>query len=109
MQILGFSWKIHTDESVFELTISIDTSKILVTLQAGKAYVTPNISLEKKSREDIDSFVYLRSILRTNGTVDAEINHKIANFIIAFRKLKIRVRSDLGIAWNTKVEPYVQL
>ena len=54
----------------------------------------------------VDSFVYLRSTISRDGTLDAEVNCRIAKASFAFGRLEKRVWSDRGITRNVKLYVY---
>jgi hypothetical protein len=92
--------------NVFGLTISLKKTYTMYTPPIGLPYVEPNIMVEGKRLNVADSFVYLGSTLSRDGTLDAEINQRIAKASTAFGKLEKRVWSDRGITTNTKLSVY---
>ena len=54
----------------------------------------------------MDNFIYLGSTLSRDGSLDAEINNRIAKASAAYGKLEKRVWSDHGITVNTKLGVY---
>ena len=98
--------KLSSACTAFGLTISLKKTYAMYTPPIGLPYVEPNIMVEGKKLKVTDSFVYLGSTLSRDGTLDAEINQRIAKASTAFGKLEKRVWSDRGITKNTKLSIY---
>ena len=98
--------KLSSACTAFGLTISLKKTYAMYTPPIGLPYVEPNIMVEGKRLKVTDSFVYLGSTLSRDGTLDAEINQRIAKANTAFGKLEKRVWSDRGITTNTKLSVY---
>ena len=92
--------------TAFGLTISIKKTNAMFTPAFGQPYTEPNILVQGKRLEVVDSFVYLGSTISKGGTLDAEIHQRIAKASVAFGKLEKRVWSDHGITMKTKLCVY---
>ena len=92
--------------TAFGLTISIKKTNAMFTPAFGQPYTEPNILVQGKRLEVVDSFVYLGSTISKDGTLDAEIHQRIAKASVAFGKLEKRVWSDHGITIKTKLCVY---
>ena len=92
--------------SAFGLTISLKKTKIMYTPSPGKPYFEPNITVNGTRLEVVDSFVYLRSTISKEATLDAEIRQRIEKASSAFGRLEGRVWSDRDITINTKLVVY---
>eukprot|EP00106_Octopus_bimaculoides_P022173 XP_014789615.1 PREDICTED: collagen alpha-1(XII) chain-like [Octopus bimaculoides] len=67
-----------------------------------ETYVEPDIFKGGKGLEVVDSIVYLGSMLNRDGTLDAEIKHRIVKTSMAFGKLVKQVQSDQSILIDMK-------
>ena len=92
--------------TAFGLTISLKKTEVMYSPAVGQVYAEPNIFVQGKRLKVADSFVYLGSTISRDGTLDAEINQRIAKASVAFGKLEDRVWSDRGITINTKLSVY---
>ena len=90
----------------FGLTISLKKTVVMYSPPPGVPYMEPNIFVDGKRLKVVDTFEYLGSILSRDGTLDAEIRHRIAQASSAFGKLETRVWRDRGITVNTKISVY---
>ena len=78
----------------------------MYTPPPGEAYVEPIILLDGNKLGVVDNFIYLGSKLSNDGSLDAEINNRIAKASVAFGKLEKRVWLDHDITVNTKLSVY---
>ena len=79
--------------TAFGLTISIKKTKVMFTPPPGTAYIEPSIFVNGFKLEAVNTFVYLGSTMSRDGTLDAEITHRIEKASIAFGRLEERVWS----------------
>ena len=90
----------------FGLKISLKKTKVMFTPAPGQPYAEPTITVNGTRLEVVDTFVYLGSTLSRDGSLDAEIYHRIQKASVAFGKLEKRVWADRDITINTKVMVY---
>ena len=93
--------------TAFGLTISIKKTKVMFTPPPGTAYIEPSIFVNGFKLEAVNTFVYLGSTMSRDGTLDAEITHRIEKASIAFGRLEERVWSDRDLKNETKIVVYV--
>ena len=93
--------------TAFGLTISIKKTKVMFTPPPGTAYIEPSIFVNGVKLEAVNTFVYLGSTMSRDGTLDAEITHRIEKASIAFGRLEERVWSDRDLKNETKIVVYV--
>ena len=74
--------------ATFGLTISIKKTKIMYTPCPGEAYVAPVILCDGIQLGVVDNFIYLGSKLTRDGSLDAEINNRIAKASAAYGQLE---------------------
>ena len=92
--------------TAFGLTISIKKTKVMYAPCPGEAFVEPVILCDGIQLGGVDNFIYLRSKLSRDSSLDAEINNRIPKASVACGKLEKRVWSDHGITVNTKLGVY---
>lgn len=90
----------------FGLTISLKKTVVMYSPPPGVPYLEPNIFVDGKRLKVVDSFEYLGSVLSRDGTLDAEIRHRISQASSAFGKLETRVWNDRGLTVKTKISVY---
>ena len=78
----------------------------MYTPAVGQPYTEPNIFVQERRLGVVDGFVYLGSTISRDGTLDAEIHHRIAKASVAFGKLEERVWKDRGIKIAAKLSVY---
>ena len=90
----------------FGLTISLEKTKVMFTPAPGHPYAEPDILVYGSRLAVVKSFVYLGSSISYDGSLDTEINERIAKASSAFGRLEERVWSDKDLTRNTKLSVY---
>ena len=72
----------------------------------GQDYIEPNIFVQGKRLNVVDTFIYLGSSIARDGSLDSEVQLRIAKACKAFGALEKRVWSDRGITIKTKLSVY---
>ena len=90
----------------FGLTISIKKTEVLYQPPPGKPHHEPTITVNGEKLEATDKFAYLGSTLSTTGTIDDEVNLRIARASASFGRLRERVWNRRGISQSTKLKVY---
>ncbi len=70
----------------------------------GKQYIEPQIRVNGKTFQAVESFTYLGSTLSRTATIDTEINNRISKASVAFRRLREKVWERRGIRLETKLK-----
>ena len=78
----------------------------MFTPTPGEPYIEPKITVNDARLDVVDTFVYLRSTVLRNSSLDAEIYLHISKASAAFGKLEKRVWADYEITINTKISAY---
>ena len=66
----------------------------------------PNIQIDGKVLNNVDSFTYLGSTLSSNNSLDKEISSRIAKASASFGRLQKRVWKERGLRQDTKCAVY---
>ena len=90
----------------FGLKVSIRKTKLMVVGQAVHAEDRAPIQVGDGEVECVDEFIYLGSIISSNGQIDAEVDRRIANASKAFAALRPAVFNDRNLSVNTKRQVY---
>ena len=92
--------------SSFGLSINLAKTKIMYTPAPGETYIAPNIVVSGSRLADVETFVYLGSVLSRDGSLDAEIHLRIKKASVAFGSLEKRVWADRGLTRSAKISVY---
>ena len=79
----------------------------MFTPPTGTAYIEPSIFVNGVKLEAVNTFVYLGSTMSRDGTLAAEITHRIEKASIAFGRFEERIWSDRDLKIETKIVVYV--
>ncbi|XP_063594818.1 uncharacterized protein LOC134771786 [Penaeus indicus] len=98
--------RLHTACHRFGLKISVKKTVVLFQPALGGPNALPKITIDDQLLQVVDKFAYLGSCISSDGTMDAEIDCRIAKASAAFGALQRRVWSAAGIRRSTKVKVY---
>lgn len=92
--------------SNFGMTVSIQKTKFMVVGSGiGDEDLKP-IAIEGGEIENVKEFPYLGSLIAENGSIDAEVDKRIANASKAFGALRYAVFKDAHLSVYTKRKVY---
>ncbi len=92
--------------SKFGLTISTKKKEVMFQPPPGKQYIEPQITVNRKAPQAVESFTYLGSTLSRTATIDTEINNIISKSSVAFGRLREKVWERRRICLETKLKVY---
>ena len=92
----------HSVAKAFGLTVSIAKTKFMVSGSKITQEDKLPINIQGGTIEHVDEFQYLGSIVTENGTIDTEIDRRIANASKAFGALRAAVFKDHNLKIATK-------
>ena len=90
----------------FGLTISIKKTEVLFQPAKGSTAALPNIVIDGKPLNNVESFTYLGSSLCSTNSLDKEISNRIAKASASFGRLRKRVWNVRGLKKETKCSVY---
>ncbi|PZC85635.1 hypothetical protein B5X24_HaOG215905 [Helicoverpa armigera] len=101
----------HLDESCrkFGLVISASKTQILKQPARGKSADNVPVYLSGKTLEEVGTFRYLGSLIRSDNRLESEISARIAKTAAAFGALKHRVWNSHDLKLQTKIAVYKAL
>ncbi|KAL8588325.1 hypothetical protein ACOMHN_019590 [Nucella lapillus] len=90
----------------FGLTISIKKTEVMFQPSKGSTANTPEIKIDVKVLNNVDSFTYLGSSLTFSNSLDKEISTRIAKANASYGRLHKRVWNERGLKLETKCAVY---
>ena len=90
----------------FGLTISIKKTEVLFQPAKTSSSSLPNIQIDGKVLNNVDSFTYLGSTLSSTTSLDKEISSRISKANASFGRLHKRVWKERGLRVDTKCAVY---
>ncbi|KAL8612753.1 hypothetical protein ACOMHN_033752 [Nucella lapillus] len=90
----------------FGLTISIKKTKVIFQPSKGSKANMPEIKIDGKVLNNVDSFTYLGSSHSSSNSLDKEISNCIAKASASYRRLHKRVCNERGLKLETKCAVY---
>ena len=90
----------------FGLTISIKKTEVLFQPSKRSLAPVPQIKIDGKVLNNVESFTYLGSSLSSNNSLDKEISSRIAKASASFGRLRKRVWNERGLRLDTKMAVY---
>ena len=90
----------------FGLTISIKKTEVLFQPAKQSTASLPQIQIDGKILNNVDSFTYLGSTISSSNSLDKEISSRIAKANASFGRLQKRVWTERGIRTDTKCAVY---
>ena len=90
----------------FGLTISIKKTEVLHQPAKASASSQPDIQIDGKVLNNVDSFTYLGTTLSSTNTLDREISSRVSKANASFGRLRKRVWKERGLRQDTKCSVY---
>ena len=90
----------------FRLTISIKKTEVMFQPAKGSTANTPEIKIDGKVLNNVDSFTYLGSSLSSSNNLDGEVSNRIARTSASYGRLHQRVWNERGLKLETKCAVY---
>ncbi|KAL8601069.1 hypothetical protein ACOMHN_040770 [Nucella lapillus] len=90
----------------FGLTISIKKTEVIFQPSKGSTANMPEIKIDGKVLNNVDSFTYLGSSLSSSNSLDKEISNRIAKASASYGRLHKRVWNERGLKLETKCAVY---
>lgn len=90
----------------FGLTISIKKTEVLYQPAKGTSGPTPNILIDGKTLNNVETFTYLGSNISSANNLDTEISNRLAKANACFGRLRKRVWNERGLRSDTKCAVY---
>lgn len=94
-------------QAYFRLGLDINPNKTEVIQKAFKQrHPAARLHIDNVSLSDVNSFIYLGSIIPDNGRFDEDILLRIKLASASFGRLRLRVFSNSNVRLTTKVAVY---
>ncbi|KAL8582730.1 hypothetical protein ACOMHN_051516 [Nucella lapillus] len=90
----------------FGLTISIKKTEVIFQPSKGSTANMPEIKIDGKVLNNVDSFTYFGSSLSFSNSLDKEISNRIAKASASYGRLHKRVWNERGFKLETKCAVY---
>ena len=95
-------WEYIDVAGAFDLLASLVKTKLMVAGRAGREEERTPIPVGDAEIESVGKFTYLGSLIVNNGTMDAEVDRRIASASKAFGALRSAVFKDRHVNTTTK-------
>lgn len=91
---------------LFDLTINLGKSGVLLQLSPPTTICHPSISIKETDQKSVEEFKYCRSIISNNDHLDKVINIRICKASQALGRLWAHVLSPINIQESMKLKVY---
>jgi len=90
----------------FGLTISLKKTEVMFQPPPGNAYCSPQIKIDNTSLNAVEKFTYLGSVISNDGTVNLDLDNRLARASSTFGRLNKKVWKNHSLRRLTKTKVY---